>query len=126
MNESKILIYQYSSNSDKWYDATNRVVWYKDNGNSWLVAYEGTADFYHVSYRNMKIYDQPIEVSFAELYYKESPCFKVKKLLLFNNCIYKIFYENARKTIDKVDFPSIIKCVSDKLTTTKRKRRTPS
>ena len=39
MNEYKVLIYHYSSKNEKWYDATNNVVWYADDGNSWKVRF---------------------------------------------------------------------------------------
>ena len=41
MNELKTLIWQYSSNSGNWFDATKSVVFLENQGNAWRVGYSG-------------------------------------------------------------------------------------
>ena len=62
MNEYKVLIYHYSSKNEKWYDATNNVVWYTDDGNSWKVRFANSDQYFHVSFSNMKIFENPEKV----------------------------------------------------------------
>lgn len=112
MNEYKVLIYHYSSKNEKWYDATDNVVWYEDDGRAWKVRFANSDQYFHVSFSNMKIYENPKRVEFFELYYKNSPCFKVKDLLCFNGKIYKIFYENGYTC---VALPSELKIIKDTL-----------
>ena len=50
MNENKVLIYQYSSKNEKWYDATSSVVWLGDDGNAWKVKYNNKDKYIHVSF----------------------------------------------------------------------------
>lgn len=112
MNESEVLIYHYSSKNEQWYDATKNVVWFGKDNNAWSVKFKSSDDFYHVSYQKMRVFDKPKEVEFAELYYKESPCYNVKKLLLFNDQVYKIFYNSGYTC---VAFPKEIRIVKDTL-----------
>lgn len=112
MNEYKVLIYHYSSKNEKWYDATDNVVWYANDGNSWKVRFANSDQYFHVSFLNMSIYENPERIKFVELYYKNSPCFKVKELLCFDKKIYKIFYENGYTC---VAFPTELKIVKDTL-----------
>ena len=110
MDESKYLIYQYSQKDEKWHDATKQVDYFKLNKNSWYVKFSGNDNYYHISFDRMIIFDNPKEVEFCELYYNEAPCLKVKKILLFNNKIYKIFKDNDYTFIA---FPKEIKIVKD-------------
>lgn len=112
MNESEVLIYHYSSKNEQWYDATKNVVWFGEDNNAWSVKFKSSDEFYHVSYQKMRVFDKPKEVEFAELYYKESPCYNVKKLLLFNGQVYKIFYNSGYTC---VAFPKEIRIVKDTL-----------
>ena len=112
MKESEYLIYHYSSKNEEWYDATKNVVWFGEDNNAWSVKFKSSDEFYHVSFQKMRIFDKPMEIEFAELYYKESPCFNVKKLLLFNGKIYKIFYSNGYTC---VAFPNEIRIIKDTL-----------
>lgn len=112
MNESEVLIYHYSSKNEQWYDATKNVVWFGEDNNAWSVKFKSSDDFYHVSYQKMRVFDKPTEVEFAELYYKESPCYNIKKLLLFNGKVYKIFYNSGYTC---VAFPKEIRIVKDTL-----------
>ena len=112
MNEREILIYHYPSNGDGWYDATESVVWYGDNGNCWKVRFRDMDRYYLISFSKMKIYTNPKEIQFAELYYKGSPCFGVTSLICFNNSIYKIFYING---YTRVANPSDIRIVKNAL-----------
>lgn len=112
MNESEVLIYHYSSKNEQWYDATKNVVWFGEDNNAWSVKFKGSDEFYHVSYQKMRVFDKPKEVEFAELYYKDSPCYNVKKLLLFNGQVYKIFYNSGYTC---VAFPKEIRIVKDTL-----------
>ena len=114
MNENEVLIYQYSSKSEKWYDATSNVIWFCNDGNAWKVRYKDSDKYLHISFAKMHIFDAPKRIEFEELYYKGSPCFKVNKLLCFNGEIYKIFYESGYTCIA---FPSEIKIVKDVLKT---------
>lgn len=109
MNEFQILIWHYSSKNEKWYDATDNVVWYKDDGNSWKVRFVGKDKYFHVSFDKMRIFDKPKKIDFYELYYKNSPCFKVKTLLCFNDVIYKIFYESGYTCVAFKDELKIVK-----------------
>ena len=113
MNESKYLIYHYSSKSEKWYDATKNVVWFCDDGNAWKVKFLDSDEYYHVSFQKMHIHENPKKIKFVELYYKGSPCYQAKLLLCFDDKLYKIFYENGYTT---VALPSEIKIVQDALT----------
>ena len=112
MNESEYLIYHYSSKNKKWYDATNSIAWFSKKNNAWQVKFKSSDKFYYVSYQNMKVFDKPIEIEFLELFYKGSQCFNVKKLLLFNNQIFKIFYVSGQT---KLAFPNEIKITYDLL-----------
>jgi len=112
MNESEYLIYHYSSKNEEWYDATKNVVWFGEDNHAWSVKFKSSDEFYHVSFQKMRVFDKPKEIDFAELYYKESPCFNVKKLLLFNGQVYKIFYKNGYTC---VAFPKEIRIVKDTL-----------
>ena len=95
MNKFQYLILHYSAKNENWYDATDIVVWFADAGNCWKVKFDNVSEYCHVSFRKMKIFEHPKRVEFAELYYKNSPCYKVKQLICFENQIYKIFYENG-------------------------------
>ena len=112
MNESEYLIYHYSSKNEEWYDATKNVVWFNEDYNAWRVKFKNSDEFRYVSYQKMMIFDNPKIIDFAELYFKESLCFNVKKLLLFNNQIYKIFYNNGYTCIAH---PEEIRIVKDLL-----------
>lgn len=112
MNDHKVLIWHYSTRSERWYDATDSVVWYKEGENAWNVKFSSQDKYIHVSFRNMNIYENPKRVDFVELYYKGSPCFKVKELLCFDGKAYKIFYESGYTC---AAFPSEIKIVKDTL-----------
>lgn len=79
MNKYKVLIWHYSSKNENWYDATENVIWYCDDGNSWKVLFNNSKEYFHVSFSRMKIFENPEKVKFVELYYKNSPCFKVKE-----------------------------------------------
>ena len=68
MNESEFLIYHYSSKNEQWYDATKNVACFSEDNNAWSVKFKSSDDFYHVSYQKMRIFDNPKEVEFAELY----------------------------------------------------------
>ncbi len=94
MNEYQVLIWHYSSKNERWYDATENVTWYQDGRNSWLVRFKGVKELRHVAYDKMHVFEKPKKVEFLELYYKDSPCFKVKALLCFNETIYKILVFN--------------------------------
>ena len=109
MDEYKVLIYHLPSNGDSWYDATDSVVWYGDKGNCWNVKFRDMDKFYLISYSKMKIFTNPKEIQFAELYYKGSPCFGVSKLICFDDCIYKIFYLNGYKRIANTKELKIVK-----------------
>ena len=117
MNESEYLIYHYSSKNEEWYDATDNVVWFDEDDNAWRVKFKNSNEFYYVSYQKMKVFINPKQIEFAELYYKDSPCFNVKKLLLFDNSIYKIFYNNGYRCIA---FPKEIRIVKDVLKDNKK------
>ena len=110
MDESKYLVYQYSSKNKKWYDATKQVDYFKLNNNSWYVKFKGNDTYYHISFDNMMIFDSPKEIEFVEIYYNKVPCFNVKKILFFNNKIYKIFKEN---NFTFLAYPKEIKIVKD-------------
>ena len=112
MNEHEVLIYHYSTKNEKWYDATSSVVWYRNDGNSWLVLFADSEQYFHVSFSKMRIFEDAKRVEFGELYYKDSPCFKVKELLCFNGQIYKIFYESGYTS---VALPEDIKIVKNTL-----------
>ena len=112
MDENHVLIYHYSTKKNQWYDATKNITYYKNTGNSWLVRFSNSDKFVHVSYRNMHIYESPRVIPFVEIYYKDSICFKVKKLVCFDCAIYKIFYENG---YTNVALPDEIKIVKDVL-----------
>ena len=117
MNESEYLIYHYSTKNEEWYDATKNVAWSEVDNNSWNVKFNSSNEFYHVSFQKMKIFDKPVKIDFAELYYRESPCYNVKQLLFFNNQIYKIFYRNGYTCIA---FPKDIKIVKNTLVESKK------
>lgn len=70
-------------------------------------------DFTRVSFNKLLIFDRPEEITFGELYYRNAPCYKVKKLICFHKKVYKIFYENGRTM---VAFPQEIKIIKDVLT----------
>lgn len=112
MNETKYLVYQYSPKNESWFDATELVEWVHDAGNSWLVKYNNKNEPHHVSYRKLDYYDKPEEIEFAELFYKDSPCYKVKRLIYFNDEKYKIFYESGYTCVAD---PSEIRIVKDLL-----------
>ncbi len=112
MNEYEYLIYHYSSKNQQWYDATKDIVNFERDKRSWNVKFVNRNKFIHVSYQKMRVYDQAKEIEFADLYYKNSPCPNVKKLILFNNRIYKIFYQ---KGYTCVAFPDEIKIIKDTL-----------
>ena len=112
MNEHKVLIWHYSSKNENWYDATKNVVWLGEDNGSWKVLFSSFNEYRHVSFRNMYVFDEPKKIEFAELFYKESPCFKVKELICFNDKIYKIFYESGYTC---VALPSEIRIIKDAL-----------
>ena len=112
MNDHKVLIWHYSTRSERWYDATDSVIWYTEDENAWRVKFSSNDKFVHVSFRNMSVYENPKKIDFVELYYKGSPCFKVKELLCFDGKAYKIFYESGYTC---AAFPCDIKIVKDTL-----------
>lgn len=112
MNESEILIYHYSSKYEKWYDATKNIVWYDKDNYAWIVKFKNMEQYCHVSFSKMKVFNNPICVEFVELYYKESLCFDVEELLLFQYQMYKIFYKNG---YTQVALPNEIKIIKDTL-----------
>ena len=112
MNEYKVLIYHYSPKNQNWYDASKDVVWYGKDNNSWKVKYSKSEQYFHVSFSKMHVFDSPERVTFVELYFKNSPCFKVKELIFFNKTIYKIFYESGYTCLA---FPSELRIIKDTL-----------
>lgn len=117
MNEHKVLIRHYSSKSEKWYDATENVVFFVDDGNSWKVKFDSSDKYFHISFSKMQIYEKPKKIEFIEIYFKGSPCYKVKELICFDDDIYKIFYESG---YTQIAFPDEIKIVKDVLKTEKQ------
>ncbi|MBP3733185.1 MAG: DUF2726 domain-containing protein [Bacilli bacterium] len=111
MNEYQVLIWHYSSKNERWYDATENVTWYQDGRNSWLVRFKGVKELRHVAYDKMHVFEKPKKVEFLELYYKDSPCFKVKSLLCFNETMYKIFYESGYTCVARKDEIKIVRDV---------------
>lgn len=117
MNENKVLIYQYSSKNEKWYDATSSVVWLGDDGNAWKVKYSNKDKYIHVSFSNLHYFDKPEKIEFIEVYYRGSPKYKVKQLLFFNKTMYKFFFEDGRTL---VALAADVKVVRDALKTDSR------
>ena len=117
MNEQEVLIYQYSPKNDNWFDATKKVDWLLAEDTAWYVKYYDFDECRHVSFQKLFYFDKPKEIEFTEVYYKGSPCYKVKQLLLFNGTFYKIFYENGHTCLA---FPSEIKVVKDYLKSSSR------
>lgn len=117
MKENEVLIYHYSSRNQEWYDATKSVVWYGEDNNAWRVKFKNSKDFSYVSFQKMKVFTDPKKIEFAEVYYKDSPCFNLNKLLLFENRIYKLFYDNGYTCIA---FPNEIRIVKDVLKNDKK------
>ncbi len=114
MKESEVLILHYSSRNQDWYDATTSIVWYSRDYNAWSVKFKNSNDFFHVSFLKMKVFTNPKKIEFAELYYKDSPCYNIEKLLLFDNSIFKLFYKNGYTC---VALPSEVRVVLDVLKT---------
>ncbi|MBR4270315.1 MAG: DUF2726 domain-containing protein [Clostridia bacterium] len=110
MKESEILICHY--NNGKWCDVTKNVELFSAENNAWRVKFKSSDKFYYISSRNMRVFDKPKEVEFVDLYYKQSPCLNVKKLLLFNDKVYKIFYNNGYTCFTS---PQEIKIIKDTL-----------
>ncbi len=109
MNENEILIYHYSSKNERWYDATKNITWFSEDETSMLVRFAGKEDVFHVSYAKIKIFEHPESIDFSVIYFRGSPCFRVKKLLSFSKKIYKIFYENGHTCVASPDELKIFK-----------------
>ena len=112
MNEREVLIWHFSTTNERWYDATKSIVWYGEDNNAWKVKFSSSSKYRHVSFRNMFVYENPKKIEFVELYYRDSPVYKVKELICFDGRAYKIFRENGNTL---VAFPNEIKIVKDVL-----------
>lgn len=93
MNPYKYLVWEYSSNNERWFDATEIIDWIKDDANSYLVKFKDKPNAIHVSYRNIYFYDNPKQIDYLIIEHKGVTQFKTKQCLLFGDK-YKIFYES--------------------------------
>ena len=94
----KNLIWKYSPNSNKWIDATDKIEWIKYDDNARLVKFKGKDKLFHVSYINLKYYENPKEIDYSLIEYNGVPQYKINKCLLFGNK-YKIFYKSGRTLV---------------------------
>lgn len=94
MNPYKYLIWEYSSKQEKWYDATESIDEILSDDNAWLVKFSNTNGYLHVSYRNLRFYQNPQKIDYSVIEYDGIPQYKTKACLLFDDK-YKIFFENG-------------------------------
>ncbi len=117
MNPKEILVYHYSKKNSNWYDATDNVVWYKQDEKAWKVKYNNSEKEFFVSFRNMHVYTNPKVVEFEEVYYNKLPCYNVTQLLSFDGKIYKIFFKAGYTCIA---LPNEIRIVTNVLKSDKK------
>lgn len=108
MNENDYLIFIYSSKNNEWQDSTKNIESYKKYDKYYSVKFNNYNSLYNISNSKIIVYDESIEISFQEVYYKNALCMNIDKILLFNNKIYKLFYKNgfnfiARKNDIKIN-----------------------
>lgn len=94
MNPYKYLIWEYSSNKEDFFDATELVDWIKDGGNAYLVKFKSKETPIYVSYSNISFYENPMQVDFLVIEHNGVPQYKVKHCLKFGDK-YKLFFENG-------------------------------
>ncbi len=98
MNPHKFLVWEYSEKNNRWYDATEHVVWIKSDERAWAVKFENMEKVLHVSFDKIQFYDKPERVVFERVYKKDAPLYFVKSVIRFGpKC--KIFYENGHTEV---------------------------
>lgn len=58
-DEKKYLILQYNQKFDKFEDKTSEIEWYQDDNNACEIKYIGNPKYYHKSWRDIKVLDNP-------------------------------------------------------------------
>lgn len=99
MNETKVLILKLH---DEGYfiDRTREVSWYEKRENAIRVKFVVKGDkFYNISYRNMLIFEEPLELkNFHELSFNDQPLKNATKVLKFEDYI-KVFWVQGNTSV---------------------------
>ena len=94
---NKILFLQYDKTKNIWRDVTSNISAYKKEINSCLVQYITSEQWYHKSYRDIRILENPEKVNLdtAMIFHKGIALTNVIYALRFNNW-YKVVFENGK------------------------------
>lgn len=103
MNPYKYLVWEYSPNNDRWFDATELIEWLEEGDYAYFVKFKNKDEAIHVSDRKLIVYKDPVKIDYLLIEHKGVPQYKTKQCLLFKNK-YKIFFENGYALVaDKAD-----------------------
>ncbi len=109
-DEKKYLILQYNQKFDKFEDKTSEIEWYQDDNNACEIKYIGNPKYYHKSWRDIKVLDNPklIETDNLLIYHYEKQLTDIISLLQFSEW-FKAFYKNGRSKLYHIESLKIIK-----------------
>lgn len=110
MDERKILILQIKQATGEWEDITGKVEFFEAQKNACRIKYFGNDTFYWKSWRDLKIYDNPVslDISGKIVYCAKNPVRDIRQLIVFNEYV-KLFFLTHTKLVKDSD----IKLVSD-------------
>lgn len=105
---NKIMFLQYDKTKNIWQDITSNIAAYKEESKSCLVQYITSEQWYHKSYRDIRILDNPkkVNINNRSVFYNGTAFTNVMYMLQFDNW-YKIIFDNGKASayeISKVSF----------------------
>lgn len=97
---SSTLILQFNNNFNDWEDITEKVFWYKDDGNAYAVRYKKSDILYHKSYRDFKVIKNPsvLNILGKNIYIKGNIAFNIKTIDKFGEW-FKVHFENGETRV---------------------------
>ncbi len=96
---NKILFLQYNKTYNVWQDVTSNIYAYKTERNCCLVRYISSEQWYHKSYRDIRILENPEKVNLdsAMIFHRGIALTNVTYVLRFDNW-YKVVFDNGKVT----------------------------
>lgn len=109
-DEKKYLILQYNQKFDKFEDKTTEIEWLRNDNNACEIKYIKNSKYYHKSWRDIKVFDNPklIETENLLIYHSEKQLTDITTLLQFGEW-FKAFYKNGSVKVYHTESLKIIK-----------------
>lgn len=97
IDHNKVLFLQYDKSNNVWQDVTSNISAYKTERNSCLIRYTSSEQWYHKSYRDIRILDNPqrVNIDNAVIFHNGTALTNVIYALRFDNW-YKVIFDNGK------------------------------